>query len=471
MLAFVGPSYQLDTGTRKAGIQRAIGLYLSKAEPGNQKAEWFLKDQPGLTLFKAIGVEIRGMFTTADGKCYVAAGSAVYRMLSDATTTNLGTLLTSTGPVEFAANSDQVGFVDGSYGYVITLATDTFARITSANFYGSKTITVIDGYGLFIRPDTQEFYISDPDDFTALDALAFAAAEGAPDLATAILADHRQARVFGTHTTEGWFDSGDPDFPFSRDPSSYAQIGCNSPYTARLVSNSVCFLGQSEEGVGVVYMATGNTIDRISTPAVEQALQVSTDLTLARAFVYLDEGHLFYVLNAPGLATTWVFDVSTRSWHERAEQAASGGYEPWRPVCHTVAFGYHLVGDADGNIYRLNRSVYTNNGDPLPRRRISPHNAAPNLERQFFGPFELDASAGDAPSGEVPVVQMRYSNDGGKTWKVWRERELGRIGEHAKRVRWIGNGSAYDRVWDVQFSGAAPFSIIGARCPVGGGDG
>jgi hypothetical protein len=468
VVPFVGPGGAIRT--KEADVRRLINLYLKPLKPGSGKADFILEETPGLTEFSDLGAEVRGCHTSASGVSYWVAGNKAYKLAADGTETELGTLLSSTGPVEFGENTTQICMVDGDYGYVVTQATDAFERITSSAFYGSKTIAVIDGYGLFVRPDTGQFFISANNDFLAYDALDFATSEGSPDNAIAVVADHRQARIFNSKTTEGWFNSGDPDFPFSRDQSSYSQIGSISPYAVRAAANSVVFLGNSEEGPGVVYMATGNQVERVSTAAEELALQASTDLTEARAYVYQSEGHMFYCLNAPGMETTLVFDLSTREWHERAE-LVSGAYEPHRAVCHSFAHGYHLLGAENGKVYRLDRTVNTHAGDPKPRRRISPHNWSAANEEQFFGAFELVATKGDAPSGVVPVVQLRYSNDGGKTWQGWRERELGRIGEHSARVRWEGMGRARDRVWDVSFTGDAPFSIISASCPVGVGNG
>jgi hypothetical protein len=448
---------------------RYINLYPKSVQAALGQTAILYEEVPGLTLFAYIPVgEVRGYFTTTDGACYVVVGSGMYRLHADSSFTLLGSLLTTAGPVEMDANKTQLCAVDGDNGYVVTLLSDAFQRITDGAFYGAKRFCVIDGYGIFVRPDTEQFYISDYEDFTTFDALDFAAAEGSPDKAVAIVADHRQARVFGTHTTEGWFDSGDPDFPFSRDPSSYSEIGTNAPYTPRSVLNSVCFLGQNQDGNGVVYMATGNTVERISTPEIEALLAESTDLTQARAFSYQADGCLHYVLNAPGMATTLVYEVSSREWHERAE-IIGGDYSPWRPVCHTFAFGFHLVGDVNGKIYKLDRSVHTNSTDPISRERIIPHSAIPSLERIFFGVYELDATAGDAASGIVPKVLLRYSNDGGRTWATpWMERELGRTGEYSRRARWLSNGSGYDRVWHERCTDDAPFSIIRSKVQASG---
>lgn len=463
MVRIVGPSYTLDT--RKADCQRTVNMYPKTVESGAGKSEYVLEEIPGLTVFADLASgPIRGCYSTTRGASYWVAGSAAFKLLADGTSTNLGSLATSVGHVEMAANAEQLGIVDGPNGYYVTLADDTFGRISSSAFYGSKTIDVIDGYALFTRPDTGQFYIADVNDINSLDALDFATAEGSPDNLVAVIADHRIARLFGTHTTEGWFDVGNgADMPFSRDQSSFSQVGSSAPHSIRLVANSLMFIGQNAEGNGIVYMTTGNDIQRVSTHAIEEMLRESTDIDESRAYTYQDGGHLFYCLNVPGLDTTLCFDASTRAWHDRAE-LVDGEYAQHRATCHTHAFGLHLLGADDGKVYKFDRNVFTNDGDPLVRDRITPHSANPSIVRQFFGTFELDASAGDAAVGVTPVVQLRYSNDGGKTWSTWRARELGQIGRHGKRVRWLMNGSGLDRVWHLRTIANAPYSVIRAVC-------
>lgn len=457
-VAFIGPSYAIQT--RKADCQRSINLYLQQVESGSGKSPFILQSVPGLTVFSGIGGgEVRGAYTTTTGQCYAAVGRHLYRVKADGTFTQIGTLESIATPVEMDANTSQLVVVDGLYGYVVKLADDTFSRITSEAFYGSTRVAVIDGYALFTRPDTGQFYLTAINDAAKLDALDFATAEGSPDNLTAVLADRRTAILVGTHTTEGWVNSGDSDFPFFRDQSYFVQVGSIAPYTVRRFGNSFVLVGNSEEGGGVVYMASGSQYQRISTHAVEEQLQKSTDITKARAFSYQDQGHLFYCLTVPGLETQWVYDLATQSWHERAE-LVQGDYRPHRATCHTYAFGKHIVGAADGRLYAFDRATNTNAGDPLDRRRISPHYASPSLERMFFGTVELDANSGESDSGKVPLVSLRYSNDGGATWGTWRMRELGRIGEYGKPIRWTGNGSAYDRVWDLRVTDDAPFAIV-----------
>jgi hypothetical protein len=157
MTPFVGPSYTL--ALRKADVQRSVNLHLVGMEsPG--KAPFVLQSVPGYALFATGAGAARGCLKTND-RVFFVLGSGLYELNIAGTLTLKGTLATSTGPVSMAYGISQLVVVDGTNGYVLTLATDVFAQITDPDFYGSDTVTFFDNYFVFIRPDTGQFYISD----------------------------------------------------------------------------------------------------------------------------------------------------------------------------------------------------------------------------------------------------------------------------------------------------------------------
>jgi hypothetical protein len=51
---------------------------------------------------------------------------------------------------------------------------------------------------------------------------------------------------------------------------------------------------------------------------LEYAIQSYGNITDAIGYTYQQDGHPFYVLIFPSAEATWVYDVSTQLWHERA---------------------------------------------------------------------------------------------------------------------------------------------------------
>lgn len=461
MIPFVGPSYAL--ASRKADVQRSINLMLKQTESGTGKPalNFYLESVPGLAQFADLNNEaIRGAILVGD-RCFVVAGADLCEVYSDGTSEGRGTLGALDTVVDMAYGLNQLVIVDGVAGYVFTLATNTFAQITSPAFYGADRVGYLDGYFVFNRPDTQQFYISAIDDATTLDALDFASSEASPDDLVSLVVDHRELWLFNELTTEVWYNSGASDFPFVRNNGAFIEIGCAAKHTAQKIGNAVIWVGRDKNGAGQVFQAVGYTPQRISNFAIEEALATSTDLASSKAYCYQQDGQTFYVLQAPGLDRTLVFETTSGQWHDRVD-VVDGSLAQHRANNHVYAFGKHLVGADDGFLYEQSASYYTNAGDVLYRERTSPHNSRPDMERIAFSSFKADVVVGVAPQGVEPVAELAWSDDGGNTWSNWLSRSIGAVGEYAQRVEWHRLGNARDRVWKLRCTSNAKFSIVGA---------
>lgn len=62
--------------------------------------------------------------------------------------------------------------------------------------------------------------------------------------------------------------------------------------------------------------------------------------------------------------------------------------------------------------------------------------------------------------GRGPLMTLRQSNNGGKTWGHARDRDCGKVGEYGKRVIWHRNGRSRDRVYELSTSDAWSPRII-----------
>lgn len=379
---------------------------------------------------------------------------------------NLGTLATRSGYVDMRIGVSQLVIVDGANGYTLDLETDTFARITSPGWLGSTRVGYVDGYFLFADPATGVWYISAIEDASSLDPLDFATASSAPDDLVAVVNDHGQAWLFGATTTEVWDNTGAADFPFEKNRGATMQTGCLGAFTIQPLDNTLFWLGRDTSGAGMVFRAQGYQPQRVSNTAVEQAIQAAIErgenMAQAVAHTYQQHGRSFYVLNVPGLNTTWAYDVTSGQWHERAE-FVNGDYAQHRGKFHAYAYGRHIIGGDDGALYVYDTEANTNAGDTLVRDRISPHYATPQLSRIKFGAFELDCTVGRGKeAGAEAHVMLRTSDDGGESWGSWRTQTMGGIGQTRARARFLRNGSAHDRVWHVRCTDDVPFSIVGA---------
>jgi len=464
---FIGPSYTLRSETIDA--QRCLNLFLEKNEMGTgpEGEMMYLLGTPGLKPLVTLPTSpIRGQHKAANGQFFVVSGNKFYRIDSSFGFVEIGTLKTSTGNVGMADNGIDVMIVDGDNGYTHKFDTTIMLDITADGFLGSVQVRFLDGYFVLIQPDTGFYYITDLLAIT-FPELDFASAEASPDNNIALLTDHRELWIFGEETIEGFYNSGATDFPFVRIQGGLIEHGCAAAFSVAKMNNIVFWLSKDLEGQGVVYQASGFNPQRISTHAVEFAIQGYGDISGATAYTYEQEGHFFYALNFPTADTTWVYDTSTGLWHERVFTNSTGQYERHRANYHSFAHSTHVVGDyANGKLYQLDLDTFTDDGDAITRLRSSPHITS-DLNRIFYKELQLDIEAGvglnGAAQGSDPVVFMRFSNDGGFNWSNEKARKIGKIGKKKNRVRWTRLGQARDRVFELKMTDPVKTIWRGAR--------
>lgn len=412
----------------------------------------------------------RGMIANAAGTlCVVVVDNTAYEVKPNGDRASIGTLLTSRGAVGMKMGLTQLVIVDGSFGYVYDFQTKAFTRITSDGWLGSFTVDYLDGYFVFIDPNSQTWYTSANEDALTISALDTAAATANPDKLVGQIVTNRMLVLFGETGAEIWQDTAEPPpgVPFSRNNGAHIDVGLLARHTAKELDNSAFWLGRDTRGAGIVYRLDGFRAARISTMAIEQKIQKAIfdgeDVSQSVAYTYQQDGHSFYVLQVPGLETTWVFDVASGHWHERAE-LVNGDYAQHRGRYHAYCYGKHLIVGDDEVIYAYDPDVNTNAGDVLVRDRVSPHMATPSLDRLTFPVFELDCTVGFGVAEQAEArVLMRYSNDGGTSWESWRTATLGAVGQRQARARFLRCGSARDRVWQVRCTDDTQFAIVAAH--------
>lgn len=455
VVAAIGPSYHLDD--RKAASQTSINMHLEQIEGLGETRPLTQVSAPGLTLYLALGAELRGQ-RNVNGRWFAVAGATLFEIVAGAAV-NRGSLLTITGTVGMTHNTDQLVIDDGPNGYILALATNTLTRITSDGWRGSYTADFIDGYCIFVAPDTDQFYLSKIDDATVENPLDFSSADSQPDKVVTSRVLHRELLLFGEETTEVWIDSGGAAFPFVRYNSAQIDVGCVGRRAAIVASDSVFWIGQTRTGTGIVYRMLGHAPQRVSTRSIEQMLAKSTDISSASMWTYQVDGHEFIGINAPGLSTTLVYDAAMQQWHERAEwNVGVTGWSPHRVTSVCFVNGAQYAGDAAGNLYKIDPTVYLYGSDPLVRERTWPHLVSQSLEPITFASLELACTTGYGGG----VVTLQLSNDGGNNFGPPLQRSLGEVGQWMRKVRWMMLGTAYDRVFRIRCSDPVPFNMHAA---------
>lgn len=447
--------------SRAASAQRLLNLYMEKQDQGV-----VLYGTPGLRLWATVGTgPIRGMKKANNGFAYVVSGTQAFKVAPDGTATLLGTVA-GTGPVALAENGVQMFVAAGKPSYIITLATGVIAEITDEDFPGAAMVGFLDGFFLFNEPGTGRFWATSAYDGSMIDPLDFATAEGAPDPLMSLLIDHREIWLFGTDTTEVWYNGGNPDFPFERVNGAFIEHGCAATFSVAKADNTVFWLGQDENGRGVVWRAEGYTPSRVSTHEIENKLSRYQTVSDAVAWVYQQDGHLFYVLNFPTENATWAYDIATGTWAERGYRNPEDGLiERHRGQNHMAFASMNLVGDhTSGKIYELDPDCYEDDGQPIVREVVAPHSRTG--KRAFYAEAEIRMESGvglTEGQGSEPQIMLQMSDDAGRTWGSEHWRPMGKIGEYLTRAVWRRLGSAFNRTFRIRITDPVPVCLVNAR--------
>jgi hypothetical protein len=376
-----------------AADNRMVNLFPEIVPDGGQTGG-FLNRAPGLDLLVTVGTgPIRGLWTFG-GVGYVVSGTELYSLTTAYVATLRGTVA-GTGPVSMSDNGTQLFIAANGPGYIYNSSTAVFAQITDVDFAGALIVGYLDGYFVFIQPNSQVVWISDVLDGTSIPG-DFRSAEGSPDGLVSMIIDHAQLWLFGTNSVEVWYNSGDVDFPLTPVQGAFNEIGCAAAFSVAKLDNGIFWLGADARGQGIVYRANGYTGTRVSTHAIEFAIAQYGNISDAIAYTYQQEGHAFYVLTFPTGNATWVYDVSTQAWHERAG-FDNGLFMRHRSNCQMAFNSQIVLGDyVNGNIYAFDLDVYADNGDI--QKWLRSWRALPtgqnNLKRTAHHTLQLDAETG-----------------------------------------------------------------------------
>lgn len=478
-VGFIGPSYTLSS--KNVDSQRCVNWYpeLDELGTGKEREIAALIPTPGLSLLTTLaGGAIRGEYSASNGRAFVVSGNKLYEVFSDYTSTLIQTLTTSFGPVSMADSGPHLAVVDGSTtGYMLKFSDNTVAPIAFPTdidfiaFKGCDQVLSQDGYFLYKHKNTGQFFISGiagsaTADDTTIDALDFNPDSSNPQNIIGFTSDHKNIWLLKAKSTEVYYDSGAAAFPFQSISGAFIEVGCAATFSVANMSNTVYWLGQDAHGSGMVFQATGYAPTRISTHALELAIQGYGDISGATAFTYQERGHYFYVISFPNADTSWAYDSTTKLWHERA-YTNQGQLERHRAGCHMFAFGKHIVGDyQNGNLYEMSSSIYSDNGAEITKLRRTPHQTN-GLDYIFYGSFQLDMETGvgldGLGQGVDPKVMLRYSDDGGHSWsnEIWVD--CGRIGQTKRRAIWRRLGRSRDRVFEIKITDPVKSTLIGAE--------
>jgi hypothetical protein len=453
--------------------QRLVNYFVER-QPPEAKSQSPLFGAPGTDLWTTTSVFPNRGAWIYGGQAYWVQGSELWLTDQFGVATMVGDGISGNGPVSMSDNGVQIIMVNGAVGEGYTYSTaDGLQQITDPNFFPANTVTFMDGYFLFDRLGSNEWFLSNLYDGRTYNGLDFASAEAVPGSVTAIKVNLELVFIFCSAHIEIWYDAGTFPFPFQRYAGGVIDYGCISPHAIIKQDGAIFFLGVDK----VVYRLQANVPIRISTHPIEHLIAQDPDITQATMATFTIEGHKMVVLHFPLSKQTVVFDISTGKWHLRESwNTTTGIINPtqlgmWRATNALEVYQDILLGDRfDGRIGKMNWSSFTEYGNVMQGLARS---APQHHDRKwlFVNDFELDIESGVGLNGDEfgsdPKIMLRYSRNGGRTWSQYQPfRSMGQIGEYQKRLRWWKQGRGLQWCWEVSCSDPVKRTIIAAHATI-----
>lgn len=463
-----------------AEAQRCLNLY-AEGNPKDAEQPYTYYPTPGLrrvATAPTIG-PFRGLYWTTNstvfgvakgpnavGALYGVVANKLYLISPGWVFTELGTLFTFVDQVYMIDNGISLVVTDGSdVIYTVNLATNVFSILNFIDgVLQTDRVDFIDTFLVFNHTNTREFYSSLSNIIAPFDPTYVAQKTAFPDNLISLCVVNRQIWLLGALTSEVWYDTGGQDFPFAIVPGIFVPYGTCAENSVARHGDMLFWLSQDKDGNREVVLGQNYQAKRISTHAIETQINKYSVVSDAIGMCYQQEGHPFYLLTFPTADKTWVFDVSSGLWHERAWIDLNGQEHRHRANCMVMAYGRVVCGDwENGKLYQLDLDVYTDDGLPITRRRSFPH-IVKDGDRVSYAQFIADMEAGGVlgDPADSPSVSLRWSDDRGRTFGNALEQTLGTQGNYIGQASWNRLGMARDRVFELSWSFPGKTALNGA---------
>lgn len=454
-----------------ASCRMLVNSFAEMAAPDRPRGQPIvLRRAPGIAAWgDTEETECRGAVVHA-GTLYVCAGDQVFSVSSTGAVTPLtGDPITGNGPVRMTSNGQAFVICPGN-GEGFSSDGSTVSQITDPTFTdgaGAADPVFVDGYLVFRRM-AESFLFHTEADSLVFDGTFFTDVDGAPDRLVGLLASNREVIAAGADTVERYYNAGTPEGSvFARSPGGFHEIGCAAGGSLCQQDNAPFMLASDR-----TFRRLGAAWDQVSHPGIDGAVHRFGQVSDCYALTYRQEGHHFVAWTFPNAGRTLVLDLNTGEWHERESRIDTVSIGRWRPAFIIDAYGKQIVGDSQsGKLGILDPDTHEEWGEPQVCSQVFQPVYAEGRSVTHRC-FELGIAAGQGTStgqGANPLCTLHVSDDGGNTFRAKPTRELGKIGEYRRRVRWFALGASRQRVYKVEFSDPVPVMVLDAQVDAEGG--
>ena len=407
-------------------------------------------------------IEGRAIFTsTKFGQLVVVEGSNVflvsiqYSQIQEKVTFfqvfKIGTLQTQTGVVYIAENNKpQIGISDGTAFYLYDPTLSPVFQAIPLNFtpgyltfHDTYFILAASNDNTYTPPANNTWRLSGQNDGTTWSSSSSSVGllQSKPDNVQAVVRFPSKGNmifVMGSIVTEAWFDTGAQLFPYQRTNQLNIDYGCLQPATVAYMDELVVWLAQNEKSGPVIMYSNGGMPKKITTDGIDYLFSTLQDPADSQAFLYRQDGHLFYHINFYTDNLSLVYDFSSDKFYHACDQNLNYF------IAAEVAFfdnQYYFITKNNGNLFVFDTTIYTYQDvdsvgniitNEIPRIRTCANIRTPdqnyqiindigftiesgetNYQQQSLGEIILITQAGNPliTQGGFPVLVTQSDND------------------------------------------------------------
>lgn len=372
------------------------------------------------------GVTGRGIYASSKlGRMIVVIDNRVYlvnlffdqslAMAFDSQIIQIGTLQTSSGVVYISENNKpQILISDNTALYLYDPTLSPIFRAVPNLSFTPGYITFHDTYFLcaasqdnfYNPPATNTWRLSGQNDgLTWLNnAASIGLLQTKPDKTQAVVrfpSKGNMIYVMGSTVTEPWFDVGNLLFPYQRNNQASIDYGCLNAATVAYMDELVVWLAANEKSGAIIMYSLGGEPKKITTDGIDYFFSQLTNPADSQAFLYRQDGHLFYHINFYTDNVSLFYDFNTDKFYHACDQDLNYF------IAAQVAFfnnQYYFISKNDGNLYAFD-TIYTTyqNLDlaghvithEIPRFRTCKNLRTPNQEYKIINDVGFTIETGE----------------------------------------------------------------------------
>jgi len=449
--------------------QRRLNVYFEN-RPDGDKTKVAIYGTPGMLYAYSVPngfvtPPARSMAGASFGMFYIIGSSFVANIPLSSVTSSIS-LGSSVGNCSITASASQVLAVDGLSATIYKSTSPIgFYAVNSFPAAGAVTCTYVSGFFVAEQPGTQQFWVSNFNDGTMWNPLAFASASAYPDTILAVDNLSGILITFSTQHIEFWTNAGTTPQPFAPLISAVNEFGLAAINSRVHLDQSICFLGQTRTGKVQFCQIIGYNISVISDSDIDSIINGFSVKSDAVGLAYQADSHKFYQVSFPTANRTFLYDTSTRIW---SEVQTGPSIAPTRHLGNLSAVynGVTYVSSYTQNaFFTMDPNTYTDNGTLIPREIVTRH-VFSGFNRIRISLVYLDMETGVGSSNQLflaipdnPQIMLQSSKDNGRTWSAERWVSLGMIGQYLTRVLWRRFGSSRDYLFKIRMTDPVKFVI------------